>query len=220
MTDRDPTDPPLTPADRWTVGFFLLVLFGLFVAEAVTNYHPAKLAGLLIVAFWVPLLTLQELGHAAAAWLLGWRVRRFVLGIGKLLAFWHLGRTPVELRLVLTTGYVVPQPKRIRLPQLELALIYLAGPGVVLLLVALIVVLVGLGPLLTLTEHTGMVALQSLCLAALAGVILNLAPHSIPRPGGEALPSAGLGFLRAFFLPTKHFERMIDDRDDEIRPEE
>ncbi len=215
MNDIDPADRPLTPGERWTAIFFLVVILGLFVAETFTNFQPAKLAGLLIVVFWMPLLILHEFGHAVAAWLLGWRVRRIVLGMGQLLACFHVGKTPVDLRLVLTTGYMIPQPRRIRLPQLESALISFAGPGVELLLVAAIVGWIGLEPMTTLTDHYGMIALQSLCVAALAGAIINLFPHSAAQPNGQVSASDGLGILRSFLLPTAYYVRMMDGVDSE-----
>lgn len=215
MADFDPSDKPTTPGERWTMLFFLAVILGLFAAETFTNFQPAKLAGLLIVVFWMPLLVLHEFGHAAMAWLLGWRVRRIVLGIGKLLAFWRIGRTPVELRLVLTTGYMIPQPRRLRWPQLESALIYFAGPGAELLLVAVIAAVVGIEPITTPSSDYGMIALQSLCLAALAGAILNLFPHTVAQPNGEVSASDGMGMIRAFFLPNAHYARMIEEEDED-----
>src|SRR5947209_4042917 len=100
-------DQPMTPGERWTVFFFTTLLIVLFAAETFTNYQPVKLGGLLFVVFWMPLMVLHEFGHAAVAWLLGWRVRQVVLGMGKLLGSFSIGRTPVEVRLILTTGFVV-----------------------------------------------------------------------------------------------------------------
>jgi hypothetical protein len=216
MSGNPNPEQPLTPGERWTMIFFLLVIVGLFVAETFSNFQPAKLIGLLIVVFWMPLLILHEFGHAAMAWLLGWRVRRVVLGMGRLVSFFRVGQTPVELRLVLTTGYVIPTPRRIRLPQLESALIYFAGPGIGLLLVVVLVWVFGVEHLTMLTDNYGMIVVQSLCIAALAGAIINLFPHTAAQPNGETSASDGLGILRAFFLPTSFYQQLIDADDDQF----
>jgi hypothetical protein len=216
-------EQPMTTGELWTALFFLAIVLGLFVAETVYNFHPYKVVGLLFVLFWMPLMILHEFGHATVAWLLGWRVRAIVLGMGKLLTTFRIGRTPVEVRLVLTTGFVVPQPRRIRWPQLESALIYFAGPGIELLLVAVIVALVGVDRMTTTRlPETGspdylIIFLQGLCLAALTGALMNLFPFTSASPGGDATASDGLGILRSFFMPTEYYARMID-RDGEDRP--
>ena len=70
---RSPTHerPPLTPGERAFYGFFLAIVVGLFAAEIVHDYKPVKLAALLFVLFWGPLLALHETGHAVVAALVG-----------------------------------------------------------------------------------------------------------------------------------------------------
>lgn len=206
-------DPPMTPGERWTALIFLVVFLGLFAGETFTNFQPVKLAGLLIAVFWMPLMILHEFGHALMAWLLGWRVVQGVLGMGKLLGTFHVNGTPFEVRLILTTGFVSIRPRRIRLPQVESALIYFAGPGIELLLVAVIAGVVGLDTLLTHTQDYGMIALQSLCVAALMGAVLNLLPFTSAQAGSEVSASDGMGILRSFVTPTEHYARMIDGAD-------
>jgi hypothetical protein len=216
MPGKHDGDQPLTPGERWTMIFFVVLLLALFAGETFTNYRPVKLAGLLFVVFWMPLMVLHEFGHSLMAWLLGWRVKQIVLGMGKLLGTFHIGRTPVEVRLILTSGFMVPAPRRIRWPQMESALIYLAGPGIEIALVGVIAALVGLERLTTLHPNDyGMIVLQSLCMAALAGAIMNLLPFTISSLSGESTASDGLGFLRSLVTPTAVYARMIDGSDED-----
>ena len=55
----------------------------MFAIGVFGEFRPANLAVILVFAFWVPLLAVHELGHAAVAALLGWRVSRVVVGLAK-----------------------------------------------------------------------------------------------------------------------------------------
>src|SRR5207302_11057413 len=131
-------------------------------------YHPAKLTALFILLFWIPLLVVHESGHALVAALLGWRVRRMVVGMGPRLARFRVGPVPVELRLIPVEGFVEPAPTNLRSPQSKSALIYLAGPGAELLVLVVLALILGVETLLSKTEHLGLLAAQSLAVAVLA----------------------------------------------------
>src|SRR5215468_6443704 len=139
---------PLTPGERNFVVLFATVVVGFFVAELFRDYQPVKLTVLLILLFWIPLLALHEAGHALMAALLGWYVGRVVIGVGRLVAKFRVGTAVVEVRLLPLEGFVVPMPRNLRAPRLKNALIYFAGPGAELLLLAIVVVILGPSTLL------------------------------------------------------------------------
>ena len=216
---------PLTPGERVQYGLLVVIIFGLFAAEVIRDYQPVKLSALLIVAFWPLLLVLHEAGHALMALLLGWRVRRFVIGMGRVVGRFRIGATRVEVRVAPVEGFVVPVPTNLVMPRLKNALVYFAGPGIEIVLVLILVALLGAEKLLTRTEDLSVIAMQSLALSAAIGIIVNLIPHGITTPQGF-IANDGLGILRSFSLPDEHFEeRMIADAaeeeiDDEYQSEE
>jgi hypothetical protein len=199
---------PLTPRDRWMYGIFALVLLGLFVGEIVHDYQPVKLSALLVVLFWIPLLALHEAGHALMAALLGWRVGEVVIGMGRTVCSFRLGSAVVAVRLFPVEGFVRTVPTNLRLPHLKSALIYFAGPGIELVLAALILLLVGPDRLFTRADDYLLIVWQSLAIAATAQGVLNLIPHSIQTPGGD-VANDGLGIIRSFMLPESHYAAMI-----------
>jgi hypothetical protein len=213
--------PPLTPRDRWMYGIFVVVLLGLFVGEIVHDYQPAKLSALLVVLFWIPLLALHEAGHAVVAALLGWRVGEVIIGMGRTLRSFRVGSAIVEVRLFPVEGFVRTVPTNLRLPHLKSALIYFAGPGVELLLAALILLLIGPNRLLTRADDYVLIVWQSLAIAAAAQGVLNLIPHYIQTTTGD-VPNDGLGIIRSFLLPESHYAQMLghtfNDQDREWDP--
>src|SRR3954454_22615983 len=98
-------DVPVPPGERLSYVLFLLLVVGLFAAEVVHNFTPAKLSALFFVLFWLPLVAWHELGHALTAAALGWRVDRVVVGFGKLLGHFTVAGVPVELRLLAVEGF-------------------------------------------------------------------------------------------------------------------
>jgi membrane-associated protease RseP (regulator of RpoE activity) len=195
--------------EQWAYGLFLVVLLGLFAAEVFSNYQPVKLSAFLIVAFWIPLLVLHEAGHAVVAWLLGWRVGRIVIGMGKPISRFPLGRTRVEIRIAPVEGFVTPVPLNLKRIRVKSALIYFAGPGSELLVLLVVVLLLGPATLLTRTDHLGIIACQSLCLAILVSVFINLVPHSAQTEGGHWTANDGLGIIRSFLLPDDYFRALV-----------
>jgi hypothetical protein len=209
---------PLTPFERGVYFGLLLLLVGLFGAEVFSNYQPVKLAALLVVVFWAPLLALHEAGHALMAAGLGWHVGRVVIGVGRLVSRFQVGSAVVDVKLFPVEGFVQPVPNDLRWPRLKSALIYFAGPGIELLVLVGIVAVVGLDTLLTRTQEMGMITVQSLAVAILVSVIPNLIPHQVMTPNGP-IANDGLGILRSFYLPESHFAAQIGMRYDVERDE-
>jgi hypothetical protein len=205
----------MTPGERWFAGLVVVIIIGLFAAELATNYQPAKLSVLFFVLFWVPLLVLHEAGHAVVAALVGWHVGRVVIGIGRTVGQFHVGETLVEIRLVPTEGFVQLVPRNLLQPHLKSALIYFAGPGAELLVLGLICLLVGPSTLLTQSESIGLLAIQSLCVAILAGAFFNLIPHQIYTPAGP-IANDGLGIIQSFRRHESEYAEQIGRRYDEV----
>lgn len=207
LNDPSPQRGPSTPTEWIISGVFLLFLLGLFVAEVFDNYTPAKLSALLVFVFWLPLLALHEGGHAIAAHCLGWRVSRVVIGMGKVLGQFRMGMATVEIRCFPIEGFVTSAPITLSRPRLEHAFIYFAGPGIELLLAVCILFAVGPDELFTLSEDYGLIALQSLALAAVVQAVLNLIPFSA-QMGDSTIASDGLGILLSFMRPLAYYRRM------------
>ena len=199
---------PLTPGERGAAFFFLALVLGLFVAEIVHDYQPVKLTALLILLVWVPLLAIHEAGHAVMAGLLGWYVGRVVIGVGRLVAKFRVGTAVVEIRLLPLEGFVQPVPRNLRAPRLKSALIYFAGPGAELLLLAVVGLAVGPATMLAHSENVGILAAQALGVAVLFSAFCNLVPHAVNMPGGR-VANDGLGILRSFTLPDSHFAAQV-----------
>jgi len=210
MDDPTPERNPTGAGERWSAVIFLLILLGLFAGEVIREYHPAKLTALFIVLFWIPLLVLHETGHAVVAALLGWRVHRIVIGMGPRLTRFRVAGIPGELRMVPVEGFVIPTPRNLRWPQLKSALIYFAGPGTELLLLALLATVLGFDTMLTRTDHIGLLAAQSFGVAVLASAVINLMPHYATMPGGQFAASDGLGIIRSFLRSDEDYARQID----------
>jgi hypothetical protein len=196
---------------------FLVILLALFTAEVVDNFHPVKLAILFIVLFWIPMLFVDEAGHALVATLAGWHVRRVVLGMGRRVARFRVGAVPVELRIVPVEGFVDPSPRNLRMPQLKSALIYFAGPGTELLVLAVLAWAVGVETMLTAPDpqnvNMGLLAAQSLAVVILASALVNLVPHYIITPTGK-MANDGLGIIQSFLRPTRDYYHQMERSDE------
>lgn len=208
MLDNSHRRDPANRLEWWVAGIFLAVMFGLFALEVYSDYTPIKLSVLLVLVFWVPLLALHEAGHAIAAHLLGWHVGQVVIGMGKVMGRFRIGSASVEIRLVPIEGFVKCVPTRLRLPQVESALIYFAGPGVELLLAAGILLLTGPDRLFTITDDYWLILWQSLALAAVSQGIMNLIPFGVRSEGGD-MASDGLGIVLSLLRPTRYYAGLI-----------
>lgn len=214
MLNPDPTDPdadgtgpkkPMTPGERMFLIGFCLLLFGGFAAEILRDFGPARAAVPLFFVFWMLLTMLHEAGHAVVAHAVGWQVDRVQLGFGPVLGRAKPGGVPVEIRAFPIVGLVSMVPRDLSWARLKNALIYAAGPGVELILAAIVASAVGWDVILSSSDDWGVVAAQALCLAAVMGAGLNLIPFS-PRRG---VVTDGLGILLSPVMPRVHFEAMM-----------
>ncbi len=196
-------------SERVIVAVFSLFIGGAFAAEILSSYDPVKLSILFMLAFWVPLVALHELGHAIVAGRLGWRVRRLVVGFGPVVARFRVRGVSVELRALPIEGFVRCAPKTLDNVRIRSAAIYLAGPGIELLFAGLIGLVVGTRVLLSPSQDVSVIALQSLALAAVMGGVLNLIPHSSFSAEGE-IPNDGLGILLSLSAEPHEFRAMLE----------
>jgi hypothetical protein len=217
-TDLPPRPPP--SADRAStqavferrvlVGFVLL-FFGLLAAEVVRDFTPVKLTAVVFVLAWLPLVAVHELGHALAAWMCGWHIAGVAIGQGRALATFHVRGVPVRVGRLPVGGFVAIAPRHLRQVRLRSALIYLAGPGLPLVLLGVLALLVGPTRLVTRTHDLGLLALQAVSAAIVVGAAANLLPHYARRVDpilGPLAPSDGMGVIMSFVWPRARFERM------------
>ena len=208
---RDQDKSPTSKAEK----IFILIISAIFLfmmtMEIMTNFEPKKLSALLFVVFWIPLLFIHEFGHAVMAKILNWRVKRIVLGVGKIMLVTRLFNAPVEIRSIPLEGFVQIAPKTKNLARFKHALIYFAGPGIELLVFfAIVFYLGGFDQLLTFNNDYIRIALQSFAFAALAGAVLNLIPLGILTKDGST-PNDGMGILLCLFSSGMDYESWVKD---------
>lgn len=194
MYDPAPERGPQDAFEKWVNGLFVALLAGMFLAIIFVDYQPEKLTILFYVAFWALMLAVHEAGHALMAWWFGWRVVRIVIGMGKPLAEFAIGPARVELRLIPIQGFVQNQPVVGEYRPVQHAWIYFAGPGIELLVLLGLLLVPGWDALLTRTTAIGMLAVQSLALVIVLGVVINLIPQTVQSASGP-IPNDGAGIL-------------------------
>ena len=200
--------PPERPAEgweRWVTTITLALFFGMIGAELIQDFQPAKLGAIFVPLFWMPLVALHEAGHAIVAHLCGWRVRRVVIGFGRRVKTFRVGRTPVHLLQVPIQGYVLPLPRDLKSPRLKNTLIYAAGPGIEILLVLVVYLLLGHETMFSRTDSIPIIAAQSLCVSAAVGIVINL----IPFPTEQGGWNDGMGILMSWRIPDEQFEQWL-----------
>lgn len=214
MFDPSPQRGPQTPNEQLLVGLLITLAASLLALEFAQDFQPAKLSFFFFVFFWFPLLALHEAAHAAMASVLGWSVDKVVIGIGRPLRSFHIGSIAVEWRLLPLEGFTRCRPTNLELPRVKNALIYLAGPGIEILLAVFILVIVSPNHLLRHSDQVGMIALQTLAVTSCCAGIMNLIPFSIRTPQ-KTIVNDGLGILLAIITPRhKYIEAlrpMVDD---------
>jgi Zn-dependent protease len=212
MNDPAPEKSPQTP-NEWGILVILSFFFALFlVVELAQDFSIQKLSVPFFLVSWVFLLILHELGHALMAWLLGWQVRLISIGTGIIRYQRTILGTPVEFRTLPLSGFVLPRPRNLSSPRVKNFLIYAAGPGIELLLVAILVVLVGPARMLQRSPEIGFIAVQSFCIAALFGAIFNLIPFHHRTKDGVAW-SDGLGMILCWKIPDESYRRQMEGKD-------
>ena len=205
--DKEPT----SKGEKVFLIIISLIFLFMMSMEILTNYEPKKLGALLFVVFWIPLLFIHEFGHAIVAKVLGWRVKRIVIGFGKILFKTHLMDTPMEVRSIPLEGFVQISPKDLHFVRVKHALIYFAGPGIELLcFVVIAVFLGGFDQLLNITDDYLRIVLQSFAFAALAGAVINLIPIGILTKDGSA-PNDGLGIILCLFSTEMDYKQWINE---------
>lgn len=208
---RDQDKSPASTAEKIFILIISLVFLFMMTMEIMTNFEPKKLSALLFVVFWIPLLFIHEFGHALMAKILNWKVKRVVLGVGKIMWVTRLFKAPVEIRSIPLEGFVQIAPKNTKFARFKHALIYFSGPGIELLVFfAIVVYLGGFDQLLTFNNDYIRIALQSFAFAALAGAILNLIPMGIITKDGST-PNDGMGILLCLFSSGMDYEIWIKE---------
>jgi len=191
-------DKPLTRGERWAVAVCLLVFMGLLGAELAIDFAPAKLSVLFFLLAWAPLMALHEAGHALVTLALGHRVERIVIGFGRPLWSFSLGRLKVELRAIPLEGFTRMDLANKRPSRLAGFSIYAAGPGIEALLLVILLSLTGWDRMLTQTDSVVLIAVQAVCLAICVGLVTNLIPHATENARGITA-NDGLGMLLSLF---------------------
>ena len=195
---RDYDKKPLTTSEVMTLYGAVFIILLLFTLEIFTNYEPRKMAALMFLLWWMPLVLLHEFGHAVVAWLFGWGIERTVVGFGRVVYRGQLFGAPLEVRMIPIEGFVSIQSLGQQGASIKNALIYFAGPGIELLLFLLIGMALGWSNLVYIEDDYGKLALQSLAFAALVGAVVNLIPMGVVTKEGES-PNDGLGILKSLF---------------------
>ena len=100
--NAEPAEPKAS--DRWIVGAFGALFFGLLGLEVLTDLTPARMAAVFFLVFWIPLTVLHEAGHAMMARCLGWKVDGVHLGFGRTWRTFSVGGIKVELKSMPIVG--------------------------------------------------------------------------------------------------------------------
>ncbi len=204
IPDRGPETP-----NEWGVMVIIALTFAVLIGlELAKDFTVAKLSVPFFLISWVILLVVHEFGHALAAKFLGWHVDLVCIGTGKVRFRRRIFGMPVEFRSIPISGFAQPRPADLISPQLKQCVIYAAGPGIELLLVAVIAALVGPNAMLHRSQEVWIVALQSFCVAAVFGAGFNLIPFPHQTRNGVAW-SDGLGIIMSWKIPTSEFEKRL-----------
>ncbi len=205
-------DIPSNSAEKWSVVIFILLILGLFIADIAVNFRPVKLSALFVVLFWIPLLGLHELAHAAMARSVGWQLERIVIGFGLVCWQFPILGSWVEVRQVPVGGYMMPRPNNLIFPRTKSFLIGFAGPAAGLLVSLAVGLLVGPEQLFAKSENYAMIACQSLAIAGAVQAFCNFFPLFFLR-GSRTVPNDGMSMLLCFSRPIEYYAAMMSDED-------
>jgi len=192
---------PLSRGEQTGATFMCLVFTGFMAAALLEDYEPKKLGPIFFILFWAPLLVLHELGHAVAAWAVGWRVRKIVIGVGPRLWRRRIGETDVTVNLAPISGFIIPGPTSRKGYRAKSAFVYAAGPGSEFLLLGGLLACFGTEGVFGQSGGIPGIALKSLAWAILIGGGFNLIPLAI---NGSA--TDGLGICLSPFLQDRQIE--------------
>lgn len=212
-----PRKLPESRQDKLIFWGFLLLLLGLMVAEVLSDYTPMKLSIVFFLGAWVPLLVLHEAGHAVMTALVGWRVKRVVIGFGRTWLRFALRGIHVEVRWFPLEGFTEMAPTSIRHGRIKRFLVYSAGPGIEAILLCVIVFTVGSNRLLQLGESVSMLLLQAVAAASVMGLVFNLVPHSAETEHGSSA-NDGLGMIASLFMGDEDLARWVKESKEKRGP--
>ena len=186
---------PMTSGERWSYAILIGMIFCLFAADVYSNYVPEKLSVFLFIVFWMIMLPIHEAGHALMAHFLGWHVPLVVVGFGRVLGEFRVGETRVSVRLIPLEGFARLRPLKADGLRLKAMLTALAGMGIELLILLIVVLIVGPSRILTSSTEIPIIAAQTLGVVVILAAIVNLTPHAGQSDRGP-VPNDGLLFLQ------------------------
>jgi len=189
---------PSTRGEKITYYVFLVLMFTGFTLDILTDFEPKKLAAVVFIMAWIPLTFLHEFGHAIVSKLVGWQVKEFVVGYGKIIKEFQHKETKVQFRMIPIGGYILPHWENGNWSRFKSAFVYFAGPGIELLVFFVIYGIIGFHKFWNPSLDYLDLVLQGIALSALTGAVINLIPCSAITGKGES-PNDGLGILYSLF---------------------
>ena len=189
---------PSTRGDKITDWVFMLLMFVGFGLDLLTNFEPKKMAAVVFIVAWIPLTFVHEFGHAIVSKMVGWEVKEFVVGYGKVIKEFQYKETKVQLRMMPIGGYILPHCEEEDWGRFKSAAVYFAGPGIELLVFFGIYAAIGFEKFMNPSLDTLDLVLQGIALSALVGAVMNLIPCSAITEKGES-PNDGLGIIYSLF---------------------
>lgn len=205
LDGKTPDRPPRNRTEIATLAMFGLFFGGMLLADLLEDFSVFKLSIPVFIISWVVLLVIHEFGHALMAKALGWRVELVSIGTGKIIARKRILGMPTEFRAVPLSGFALPRPADLIHPRMKNFLIYGAGPGSELAIVAVIWWWVGHERFFGLEPDFRLIALQSFSAAATLGALINLIPFPHQMDEGGKAWSDGLGMIMSWRLSDEYF---------------
>jgi uncharacterized repeat protein (TIGR04138 family) len=157
------------------------------------------LVGVPLLAFRVITVIIHETAHAVMTLLVGWRLRRVVIGHGQLLWRLRVADALVDIRLFPVSGFVQHDPVSPRWGLLKHIVICLAGPGAELLILAALVYCLCLIDQNDPRYLTPAILLKVLIGISLWSVAMSAVPHSFGTPKSQG--NDAMLILKALFRP-------------------
>lgn len=202
MLQRVEPEERLHGSDRLIIALIGAIVFGGFALDLLVDFAWIKAGALVMFVAWIGLIVVHEVGHAAMAALLGWRVCRIVIGMGKPLLRFRAFGVPIQICRYPVGGHVVPAPLTTDGAGWKSSLIYMAGPGAELFVLLILLALFGFDQLTGAPTSFVVLSAQAIALAAILGVVFNLIPLTT-REGGV---TDGLGIVLSPGMSRESFQ--------------